>query len=74
MRFRKKLHQVHYEKLKAREDAIAQSPDEIARLHLEIILSENPHFRYQSSEYVTKIAASKLRDPTTDALLDGLKY
>ncbi|XP_038073600.1 retinol dehydrogenase 8-like [Patiria miniata] len=50
-----------------------QSADEIAKLHMDIILSENPHLRYQTTENLTKMAAVKLRDPTTDFLLDMLK-
>ncbi|XP_038072754.1 retinol dehydrogenase 8-like [Patiria miniata] len=53
--------------------SVTQSADEIAKLHMDIILSDNPHLRYQTSEDLTKRAAMKLRDPTTDFLLDMLK-
>ncbi|XP_038068798.1 retinol dehydrogenase 8-like [Patiria miniata] len=53
--------------------AVTQSADEIAKLHLEIILSENPHLRYQTSPAMNKMVADKLKDTTTDALLDALK-
>ncbi|XP_038066504.1 retinol dehydrogenase 8-like [Patiria miniata] len=54
-------------------DRVAQNPDEIAKLHLKIILSDNPHLRYQTSPAMTTMVADKLKDPTTDALLDALK-
>ncbi|XP_038072753.1 retinol dehydrogenase 8-like [Patiria miniata] len=53
--------------------SVTQSADEIAKLHMDIILSETPHLRYQTTENLTKTAALKFRDPTTDFLLDMLK-
>ncbi|XP_022084064.1 retinol dehydrogenase 8-like [Acanthaster planci] len=53
--------------------AMVQTADDIAKLHLEVILSENPHLRYQTNEIMTKMVAGKLADPTTDALLNVLK-
>ncbi|XP_022088655.1 retinol dehydrogenase 8-like [Acanthaster planci] len=53
--------------------ALMQSADEIAKLHMDIILSENPHLRYQTSEPMVKQAERKLRDPTTDYILDRLQ-
>ncbi|XP_038072755.1 retinol dehydrogenase 8-like [Patiria miniata] len=53
--------------------SVLQGADEIAKLHMDIILSDNPHLRYQTSENLTKRAVMKLRDPTTDFLLDMLK-
>ncbi|XP_071797641.1 retinol dehydrogenase 8-like isoform X2 [Asterias amurensis] len=50
-----------------------QTSEEIAQLHLEIILSDNPHLRYQTSEYVKEIAAAKFKDPTTDDVLNEVK-
>ncbi|XP_038072752.1 retinol dehydrogenase 8-like [Patiria miniata] len=53
--------------------SVTQSADEIAKLHMDIILSEKPHLRYQTTENLTKAAAEKLRDPTTDFLLEMLE-
>ncbi|XP_022083993.1 retinol dehydrogenase 8-like [Acanthaster planci] len=54
-------------------DQVEQTAEDIAKLHLEVILSENPHLRYQTSEATTQFVAAKLKDPTTDALLNVLK-
>ena len=54
--------------------SVMQSPEEIAQLHLAIILSEDPHLRYQTSAYVTEMATSKLKDTTTDGVLDQFKH
>ncbi|XP_022088656.1 retinol dehydrogenase 8-like [Acanthaster planci] len=59
--------------LMANDFAVIQGADEIAKVHMDIILSENPHLRYQTSEALTKMAAEKLRDPTTDFLLNVLR-
>ncbi|XP_033631220.1 retinol dehydrogenase 8-like isoform X2 [Asterias rubens] len=52
---------------------VVQTSEEIAQLHLEIILSDNPHLRYQTSEYVKEMAAAKFKDPTTDDVLNEVK-
>ena len=52
---------------------VVQTPKDVAKLLREVILSESPHLRYQTSEAMTKMVAGKLSDPTTDALLDVLK-
>ncbi|XP_022083991.1 retinol dehydrogenase 8-like [Acanthaster planci] len=54
-------------------DVVVQIPKDIAKLLQEVILSEDPHLRYQTSEAMTKMVAGKLADPTTDALLNVLK-
>jgi short-subunit dehydrogenase len=45
----------------------AQTPDEVARVILDCILSENPYLRYQTSDKAREFTAAKLgTDPTGD--------
>ncbi|HSW87061.1 MAG TPA: SDR family oxidoreductase [Rhabdochlamydiaceae bacterium] len=46
-----------------------QSPKEIAFLIEEIINTEKPHFRYQTSDRIKKDAEDRFRDPTGDLLI-----
>ncbi|XP_022083992.1 retinol dehydrogenase 8-like [Acanthaster planci] len=69
----REMYLVQKKKMKSLVEQLDQTADDIAKLHLEVILSENPHLRYQTSEAGTQIVATKLKDPTTDALLDMLK-
>ncbi|XP_033644380.1 retinol dehydrogenase 8-like [Asterias rubens] len=52
------------------EIKIAQQPEEIAELVERVILTENPHLRYQTSALQTEKVAAKMVDPTGDT---GLK-
>ena len=69
----KDLYRKHVKSAQSAMTQMMQEPEEIAQLHLEIILSDNPHLRYQTSEIMTKYAASKLADTTSDGLLEALK-
>ncbi len=46
-----------------------QTADEIAQLVKEVVESESPHLRYQSTEAVAQVAGRKWTDPTGDSLL-----
>lgn len=46
---------------------LAQSPNEIASLVKDVIEAENPHFRYQTAEYIKKQAALRFVDITGDS-------
>ncbi|CRX38686.1 SDR family oxidoreductase [Estrella lausannensis] len=48
---------------------IVQQPMEIARLVMEIIESEKPHLRYQTTPLIERQAASRFVDPTGDSSL-----
>lgn len=46
-----------------------QTPDEIAKVLLKIAKSENPDFRYQTSDISKKIAKIKFSDPTGNEII-----
>ena len=46
-----------------------QSPDEVARVIVEVARAETPHFRYVTSELVRSVVATKYVDPTGDAVV-----
>ncbi|XP_038073018.1 retinol dehydrogenase 8-like [Patiria miniata] len=50
-----------------------QQPEEIAQLLEEIILSDDPHLRYQSDPLLKATAAAKLKDPTSDSVFKLFK-
>lgn len=49
---------------------LAQTPDEIAKIILEIAEVKSPHFRYQTSEISQKIASLKFADPTGNQVIN----
>ena len=49
-----------------------QTADEIAQLTKDVIESDSPHLRYQSSEGVAQIAGCKWKDPTGDSSLNRI--
>ena len=48
---------------------ISRHPREIGQLIEKVILSNEPHLRYQSDEQSTKLVASMLVDPTGDSVI-----
>lgn len=54
--------------------AAGQSPDEVARVILDCILSEKPYLRYQTSDKAREFIAAKLgNDPTGDIQLKKIR-
>jgi NAD(P)-dependent dehydrogenase (short-subunit alcohol dehydrogenase family) len=48
---------------------VGQTPDEVARVIVEAVQAEAPHFRYVTSELVRGVAALKYVDPTGDSVV-----
>jgi hypothetical protein len=53
--------------------AAGQSPDEVARVILDCILSEKPYLRYQTSDKAREFTAAKLRQPIQPAIFNKRK-
>lgn len=47
-----------------------QSPEEVADMIVQIVESENPHFRYQTSREMEKLANQFLKDPSGDHFIE----
>jgi NAD(P)-dependent dehydrogenase (short-subunit alcohol dehydrogenase family) len=49
--------------------ARGQTPDEVARVIVEVVQADAPHFRYVTSELVRGVVALKYVDPTGDSIV-----
>ena len=53
--------------------AMAQTPEDIARVVLEAITSSNPHFRYFTNRVFTSAVSQKFVDPTGNTPIEDMR-